>query len=34
MKDYSFDDERKESNSPDGSSKAKVKGDVDYTIGD
>jgi hypothetical protein len=33
-RDYSSDDERKESDSLDGSSGVEVKGDVDYTIGD
>jgi hypothetical protein len=33
-RDYSSDDEREESDSPDGSSGAEVKGDVVYTIGD
>jgi hypothetical protein len=32
-RDNSSDDEREESDSPDGSSRTKVKGDVDYTIG-
>jgi hypothetical protein len=32
-RDYSSDNEKKRSNSPDSSSGAEVKGDVDYTIG-
>ena len=32
-RDYSFDNMREESDSPNGSSRAEVKGDVDYTIG-
>jgi hypothetical protein len=34
MRDNSSDDEREESDSPNGSSRVEVKGDVDYTIGD
>jgi hypothetical protein len=33
-RDYSFDNEKEESNSPNGSNGAEVKGNVDYTIGD
>jgi hypothetical protein len=33
-RDYSSDNEKEESDSPDGSSRAEVKGNVDYTIGD
>ena len=33
-RDNSFDDEREGLDSPDGSSRAKVNGDVNYTIGD
>jgi hypothetical protein len=33
-RDYSSDNEKEESNSPDGSSGTEVKGNVDYTIGD
>jgi hypothetical protein len=33
-RDYSSDNERKESNSSDDSSGVEIKGDVEYTIGD